>query len=81
MPCYMIAPNYWVDRKSGNDYYLTVQFFEKGQPAIHDMADFGQIPFEIRLTEGNELRPDWNWRRRVGLWRTGQADYGTQQCC
>jgi multidrug efflux pump subunit AcrB len=40
----MIAPNYWVDRKSGNDYYLTVQFFEKGQPAIHDMADFGQIP-------------------------------------
>ena len=41
---YMIAPNYWVDRKSGNDYYLTVQFFEKGQSAIHDMADFGQIP-------------------------------------
>jgi hydrophobic/amphiphilic exporter-1 (mainly G- bacteria), HAE1 family len=41
---YVIAPNYWVDRKSGNDYYLTVQFFEKGQPAIHDMAEFGQIP-------------------------------------
>jgi hydrophobic/amphiphilic exporter-1 (mainly G- bacteria), HAE1 family len=41
---YMIAPNYWVDRKSGNDYYLTVQFFENGRPAIHDMADFGQIP-------------------------------------
>jgi len=41
---YMIAPNYWVDRKSGNDYYLTVQFFEKGQQAIHDMADLGQIP-------------------------------------
>jgi HAE1 family hydrophobic/amphiphilic exporter-1 len=41
---YMIAPNYWVDRKSGNDYYLTVQFFEKGQAAIHDMAQFGQIP-------------------------------------
>jgi HAE1 family hydrophobic/amphiphilic exporter-1 len=41
---YMIAPNYWVDRKSGNDYYLTVQFFEKGESAIHNMADFGQIP-------------------------------------
>jgi len=41
---YMIAPNYWVDRKSGNDYYLTVQYFEKGQAAIHDMADLGQIP-------------------------------------
>jgi hydrophobic/amphiphilic exporter-1 (mainly G- bacteria), HAE1 family len=41
---YMIAPNYWVDRKSGNDYYLTVQFFEHGQAAIHNMADLGQIP-------------------------------------
>ena len=41
---YMIAPNYWVDRKSGNDYYLTVQLFEKGQGAIHNMADLGQIP-------------------------------------
>jgi hydrophobic/amphiphilic exporter-1 (mainly G- bacteria), HAE1 family len=41
---YMIAPNYWVDRKSGNDYYLTVQYFEKGQAAIHTMTDLGQIP-------------------------------------
>jgi multidrug efflux pump subunit AcrB len=41
---YMIAPNYWVDRHTGNDYYLTVQFFEKGQAAIHNMADIGQIP-------------------------------------
>jgi hydrophobic/amphiphilic exporter-1 (mainly G- bacteria), HAE1 family len=41
---YMIAPNYWVDRASGNDYYLTVQFFENGQAAIHNMADLGQIP-------------------------------------
>ena len=48
---YMIAPNYWVDRKSGNDYYLTVQFFENGQPAIHDMADLGQIP--LRDPEGS----------------------------
>jgi HAE1 family hydrophobic/amphiphilic exporter-1 len=41
---YMIAPNYWVDRKSGNDYYLTVQYFEHGQPSIHNMVDLGQIP-------------------------------------
>jgi hydrophobic/amphiphilic exporter-1 (mainly G- bacteria), HAE1 family len=41
---YMIAPNYWVDRKSGNDYYLTVQYFEHGEPAIHNMTDLGQIP-------------------------------------
>ncbi len=41
---YMIAPNYWVDRKSGNDYYLTVQYFENGDAAIHNMMDLGQIP-------------------------------------
>ena len=41
---YMIAPNYWVDRKSGNDYYLTVQYFEHGPAAIHNQTDLGQIP-------------------------------------
>lgn len=41
---YMIAPNYWVDRRSGNDYYLTVQYFEKGVPAIHTLADLTNIP-------------------------------------
>jgi multidrug efflux pump subunit AcrB len=41
---YMIAPNYWVDRKSGNDYYLTVQYYEKGRPAIHNFADLTNIP-------------------------------------
>jgi multidrug efflux pump subunit AcrB len=41
---YMIAPNYWVDRKSGNDYYLTVQYFEHGDASIHNMMDLGQIP-------------------------------------
>ena len=40
----MIAPNYWVDRKSGNDYYLTVQYFEKGRPAIHNLTDLTNIP-------------------------------------
>jgi len=41
---YMIAPNYWVDYKTGNDYYLTVQYFEKGRPAIHNFADLTNIP-------------------------------------
>ena len=41
---YMIAPNYWVDRKSGNDYYLTVQYFEKGRAAIHNFTDLTNIP-------------------------------------
>jgi multidrug efflux pump subunit AcrB len=40
----MIAPNYWVDRKTGNDYFLTVQYFEHGSPAIHDSLDLKNIP-------------------------------------
>jgi len=41
---YMIAPNYWVDRKSGNDYYLTVQYFEKGRASIQNFTDLTNIP-------------------------------------
>ena len=41
---YMIAPNYWVDRNTGNDYYLTVQYFENGRPAIHNFVDMNNIP-------------------------------------
>jgi hydrophobic/amphiphilic exporter-1 (mainly G- bacteria), HAE1 family len=49
---YVIAPNYWVDRKSGNDYYLTVQFFEHGEGAIQNMADLGQIPLRDPTSVG-----------------------------
>ncbi|HTX37449.1 MAG TPA: efflux RND transporter permease subunit [Bryobacteraceae bacterium] len=40
----MIAPNYWLDRKTGNDYFLTVQYFENGRPAIHNFIDLKNIP-------------------------------------
>ncbi|HLZ43950.1 MAG TPA: efflux RND transporter permease subunit [Candidatus Sulfotelmatobacter sp.] len=40
----MIAPNYWVDHKTGNDYFLTVQYAEKGRGAIHDSTDLTNIP-------------------------------------
>ena len=40
----MIAPNYWVDYKTGNDYFLTVQYYEKGKPAIHNFIDLKGIP-------------------------------------
>src|SRR5579863_10158577 len=75
---YMIAPNYWVDRKSGNDYYLTVQFFEHGDAAIHNMADLGQIPLRDpgnesqmscgpseQLPSAGSGQPAWNcWQGR-----------------
>ena len=40
----MIAPNYWVDYKTGNDYFLSVQYAEHGQAAIHNLVDLKQIP-------------------------------------
>jgi len=40
----MIAPNYWVDHKTGNDYYLTVQYYEDGASAIHSFLDLKSIP-------------------------------------
>ena len=40
----MIAPNYWVDHKTGNDYFLTVQYYENGHPAIHNLTELKNIP-------------------------------------
>jgi hydrophobic/amphiphilic exporter-1 (mainly G- bacteria), HAE1 family len=54
---YQIAPNYWVDRKSGNAYYLTVQYFEKGSASIHDMADLGEIPLRDPFASGMSCGP------------------------
>jgi HAE1 family hydrophobic/amphiphilic exporter-1 len=69
---YMIAPNYWVDRKSGNDYYLTVQYFEHGDAAIHNMADLGQIPLRDPST-GGELSCGPSGPPRPGITRTSWA--------
>ena len=45
----MIAPNYWVDHKTGNDYFLTVQYYEQGPAAIHNFVDLDQVP--LRRTD------------------------------
>jgi len=37
----MIAPNYWIDPKSGNPYLLTVQYQEN---TVNTMTDLKQIP-------------------------------------
>jgi multidrug efflux pump subunit AcrB len=42
----MIAPNYWVDYQTGNDYFLTVQYYEHGKPSIHNLLDLGNIPLK-----------------------------------
>ena len=57
----MIAPNYWVDRKTGNDYFLTVQYFENGPPAIHTFRT-------SRTFRCEELQPEkgHRWERFTG---------------
>jgi len=42
----MIAPNYWVDRATGNNYFLTVQYYEQGNPSIRDPLDLTNIPIK-----------------------------------
>ena len=52
----MIAPNYWVDYKTGNDYFLSVQYYEHGLPAIHNVVDLRQIPLHApRLKDPTTL--------------------------
>lgn len=46
----MIAPSYWVDPRSGNDYMLTVQYPEN---AVNSLNDLKQIP----LRAANSLNP------------------------
>jgi HAE1 family hydrophobic/amphiphilic exporter-1 len=44
----MIAPSYWVDPKSGNDYLLTVQYSES---QVHSLNDLKQIPIRASANE------------------------------
>ncbi len=48
----MIAPSYWVDPRSGNDYLLTVQYPES---EVHSLNDLKQIPLRaaanVRTTQ------------------------------
>jgi HAE1 family hydrophobic/amphiphilic exporter-1 len=48
----MIAPSYWVDPKSGNDYMLTVQYPET---QVHSLNDLKQIP--IRASSNERTTP------------------------
>jgi multidrug efflux pump subunit AcrB len=44
----MIAPSYWVDPKSGNDYLLTVQYPESEVKSLNDLK---QIPIRAAASE------------------------------
>jgi HAE1 family hydrophobic/amphiphilic exporter-1 len=44
----MIAPSYWVDPKSGNDYLLTVQYTEN---QVRSLNDLKQIPIRAAASE------------------------------
>jgi multidrug efflux pump subunit AcrB len=48
----MVAPSYWIDPKTGNDYMLTVQYPET---QIQTLNDFKQIP--LRSADGKTTTP------------------------
>jgi multidrug efflux pump subunit AcrB len=48
----MIAPSFWVDPKSGNNYLLTVQYPDN---QIKTLTDFEQIP--LRSDDGKQTTP------------------------
>jgi multidrug efflux pump subunit AcrB len=48
----MIAPSYWIDPKSGNNYMLTVQYPEQ---QIKTLEDFKEIP--LRSADGKSTLP------------------------
>ena len=52
----MIAPNYWVDHQTGNDYFLTVQYYENGNSSIHNFVDLRNIP--LRRQPGRVAPPE-----------------------
>src|ERR1700751_6394620 len=50
----MIAPSYWVDPKSGNNYMLTVQYFNQNINSM-TMTDFRNIP--LRAARSAQYTP------------------------
>ncbi len=48
----MIAPSYWIDPKSGNDYMLTVQYSEKN---VHSLLDLRNIPLRSPTAQSPAL--------------------------
>jgi multidrug efflux pump subunit AcrB len=55
----MIAPSYWVDPKTGNNYMLTVQYYDS---QIQSLKDFKQIPLQANhptayVPPGSAVRP------------------------
>jgi multidrug efflux pump subunit AcrB len=50
----MIAPSYWIDPKSGNNYMVTVQYFNEKVNSM-TMSDFRNIP--LRATNSTKYTP------------------------
>ena len=48
----MIAPSYWIDPRTGNDYMLTVQYPEQD---VHNLTDLRSIPLHSARAENPAL--------------------------
>ena len=70
----MIAPSYWVDPKSGNDYMLTVQY--PGEPGPH-----AQRPEADSHPGGRQSRSPRNWIRSPTSRRSNRPLRSTTTSC
>ena len=50
----MIAPGYWVDPQTGNNYFLTVQYTNQKIGAM-TMEDFKQIPLKAKTSDNTTM--------------------------
>lgn len=64
----MIAPSYWIDPKTGNDYFLTVQYPED---FVKDLEDLGSLPLRAALLPRNPPMEDVNQQLRDNGGRFG----------
>jgi len=71
----MIAPNYWVDHKTGNDYFLSVQYYENGPKAIHNFQDLAQIPLRAATPSGAGAPRDTPIRSTTVLGNVASVEY------
>ena len=73
----MIAPSYWIDPKTGNNYLLTVQYPEN---LVKNLADLGSMPLRAPISSNrrgwtrwstfriSSARPKWITIKSGGRW-------------
>ncbi len=78
----MIAPSYWVDPKSGNDYFLTVQYPENRVKNLPDLASVPLRAARLGQTDpAGRREPDRLTSNRRRKWTTTNSGASWMSMC